>query len=58
MAKYSRMQKYKELRDSLQNDSETNIQTRDLYKYEQKLNQIAISQMTVLESIGQNRLLK
>ncbi|MBR2676299.1 MAG: hypothetical protein IKE28_05260 [Solobacterium sp.] len=44
MAKYSRMQKYKELRDSLQNDSESNIQTRDLYKYEQKLNQIAPDQ--------------
>ncbi len=40
MAKYSRTQKYEDLRNKLQNDSETDIHTNDLSKFEKRLNQI------------------
>ncbi|MGN1389092.1 MAG: hypothetical protein ACI4WR_05550 [Bulleidia sp.] len=40
MAKYSRTQKYEELRSRLQSDAETSVSTRDLSSYEKRLNQI------------------
>ena len=40
MAKYSRTQKYEDLRTKLQNDSEKDIRTTDLSKFEKRLNQI------------------
>ncbi|MBQ9327850.1 MAG: hypothetical protein IJ225_04885 [Solobacterium sp.] len=40
-AKYSRTAKYEDLRNRLQSDSESSIQTPDLSQYEQRLNRIA-----------------
>ncbi len=40
MAKYSRTQKYEELRSRLQSDAETSVSTRDLSSYEKRLNRI------------------
>lgn len=41
MANYSRTEKYKKLRESLQSDNESeNISTRDLSRFERRLNQI------------------
>lgn len=40
MTKYSRTQKYEELRNHLQNDSESDIKSRDLSGYEKRLNHI------------------
>ena len=41
MAKYSRVSKYEDLRNRLQNDTDTSIESKDLSKFEQKLNDIS-----------------
>lgn len=40
MAKYSRVSKYEELRNRLQNDTDTKIESKDLSRFEKKLNEI------------------
>lgn len=40
MAKYSRVSKYEDLRNRLQNDSDTKIESKDLSRFEKKLNEI------------------
>lgn len=40
MAKYSRVSKYEDLRNRLQNDTDTKIESKDLSRFEKKLNEI------------------
>ncbi len=40
MTKYSRVSKYEDLRNKLQNDTDTKIESKDLSRYEKKLNEI------------------
>lgn len=47
MAKLSRLEKYEELRNKLQNDSESEIKTADLSEYANKLNKIDSSFKTM-----------
>lgn len=49
MAKYSRTQKYEELRSRLQSDAETSVSTRDLSSYEKRLNRIDSSNFNAPE---------
>ena len=49
MAKYSRTQKYEELRSRLQSDAETSVSTRDLSSYEKRLNRIDASNFNAPE---------
>ena len=39
MAKLTRAQKFRDLRESLANDKETSLSTKDLYNYENRLNE-------------------
>ena len=40
MTKYSRVSKYEDLRNKLQNDTDTKIESKDLSRYKKKLNEI------------------
>jgi len=55
MAKYSRTDKYRDLRATLQNDSEADIRTNDLNPYKKKLNEIAPAYFDAPEATAPER---
>ena len=55
MPKYSRTDKYRDLRATLQNDSEADIRTNDLNPYKKKLNEIAPAYFDAPEATAPER---
>ena len=56
MAKYSRKEKWKELRETLQNDSEAEIRTQDLNSYQKRLSDAAPEHFDAPEAQTPSRL--